>query len=168
MPTPKPRIAAANAQVDRTDLRATQGLRDLQPGREVWRGAAAAREMHCARHMVTTASRDIRNRLHARRRELLARYRTLLALAEEEQQPESELIDAANEQWDLQVLSRMSDSDAHVLANIVEALHRLSAGSYGMCVDCDEKIADARLAAVPEAERCIACAESAERLRSVG
>ena len=112
--------------------------------------------------MLTTASREIRQRLDTRRRELLTHYRTVLALAEEEQQPEIELVDAANEHWDLQVLSTMSDSDARLLTNVIEALHRLNAGLYGLCVDCDERIADARLAAMPEAARCLACAETAE------
>ena len=118
--------------------------------------------------MVTTPARDVRERLRARRRELLNRYRTVLALAEEEQQPETELVDAANEQWDVQLMSRMSDADARSLSHVVDALHRLHTGSYGVCVDCEEPIDPQRLAIVPEAARCVRCAGLAERPRRVG
>jgi RNA polymerase-binding protein DksA len=44
------------------------------------------------------------------------------------------------------------------------ALARLEAGSYGLCVDCGEKIAEARLEFRPEAARCLACQEKHEEL----
>lgn len=119
--------------------------------------------MHSRIPMVTTATpRNIRERLHARRRSLLVHYQTVLALAEEEQQRETELIDAANEQWDVRVLSRMSDADVKALTRVIAALHRLNAGRYGMCVECDQPIEDQRLAIVPEASRCFECAVAAE------
>lgn len=113
----------------------------------------------------TNTVRAIRNRLHARRREVLLHYERMLALADEEQQPETELIDKANEQWDVRVLSRLSDTDARTLSQIVEALHRLQAGHYGVCVTCDEMIEHDRLVVLPEASRCFACAREAERPR---
>jgi len=109
--------------------------------------------------------RAIRDRLHARRREVLLHYKRVLALAEEEQQPEAELVDAANEQWDVRVLSRLSDSDARTLSQIVEALHRLQSGRYGVCVTCDEMIEHDRLVVLPEAARCFGCAREGERSR---
>ena len=39
---------------------------------------------------------------------------------------------------------------------IVQALERLDAGTYGLCVDCGKKIPDARLKARPEVARCVA------------
>jgi len=48
------------------------------------------------------------------------------------------------------------------LAAMDEALARLSAGTYGRCVDCDATIAEARLSVTPEAARCINCQEKAE------
>jgi DnaK suppressor protein len=109
--------------------------------------------------------RAIRDRLYARRREVLLHYKRMLALAEEEQQPEPELIDAANEQWDVRVLSRLSDSDARTLSQIVEALHRLQAGRYGVCTSCSEPIEYDRLHVLPETARCFSCAHDAERPR---
>ncbi len=43
-----------------------------------------------------------------------------------------------------------------------EALARLEAGSYGLCIDCGEKIAPARLEFRPEAARCLADQEKFE------
>ena len=45
---------------------------------------------------------------------------------------------------------------------VVAALARLDAGTYGICVDCGQVIPDARLEVRPEAARCIADQEKAE------
>jgi DnaK suppressor protein len=42
------------------------------------------------------------------------------------------------------------------------ALDRLSDGKYGVCVECAEPIAPARLEAAPEVETCIRCQASIE------
>lgn len=43
-----------------------------------------------------------------------------------------------------------------------QALARLDAGTYGVCVGCGEPIAAERLRALPTASHCIACARGAE------
>src|SRR5512144_1980156 len=48
------------------------------------------------------------------------------------------------------------------LADVDNALARLSDDSYGICVDCGEHIAPARLVAYPAAMRCIECQQSHE------
>jgi DnaK suppressor protein len=116
----------------------------------------------------TYTVRAIRDRLHARRREVLLHYQRMLALADEEQQPEIELVDAANEQWDVRLLSRLSDSDARTLGQIVDALHRLQAGRYGICTTCEDSIEPQRLHVLPEAARCFACAHAAEGRLATG
>jgi RNA polymerase-binding transcription factor DksA len=37
------------------------------------------------------------------------------------------------------------------------AMERMAAGSYGICDDCHCPIAEARLEAMPEAQRCVGC-----------
>lgn len=47
---------------------------------------------------------------------------------------------------------------------VVAALKRMENGDYGICVDCEEPIPQARLTAVPYARRCRHCQERLERV----
>lgn len=49
---------------------------------------------------------------------------------------------------------------------IDEARRALAEGRYGKCVDCGEEIARERLAAVPEAVRCLDCQRHFEGIHS--
>lgn len=40
---------------------------------------------------------------------------------------------------------------------LVEALRRLEAGTYGLCLGCNESIPFGRLSVMPEATHCISC-----------
>lgn len=51
---------------------------------------------------------------------------------------------------------------AETLSRIDEALHRLDAGEYRLCVECSSQITDQRLRAVPFAVRCRTCEERLE------
>lgn len=108
-------------------------------------------------------TRKIREQLMARRAALLSRYQGALELAEEELAvPAHELVDVASNQWDAQLLSVMSDADARTLENVVAAIRRLDAGTYGVCAICDGPIEPARLRALPEAADCVDCVRFAE------
>jgi RNA polymerase-binding transcription factor DksA len=113
--------------------------------------------------MTTTNKTRVRQRLVARRRELLERYQTTLALAEEAQVREIELVDAANDQWDVRMLSTMSDADAIALEAVIAALQRLEADTYGTCTECGARIEGERLEILPEAPLCFDCADFAEQ-----
>jgi DnaK suppressor protein len=54
---------------------------------------------------------------------------------------------------------RLKQTDAKILQAIEEALVRLDKGTYGLCRDCGEPIAPARLNAIPWTRVCIACKE---------
>ena len=58
------------------------------------------------------------------------------------------------------------DRDVSELRMIDSALQRISAGTYGTCVSCDQPIPTARLEAEPTAQRCIACQERYEKTHS--
>src|SRR5882724_13626689 len=47
---------------------------------------------------------------------------------------------------------------------IAAALERLDAGEYGLCVECGEGIAPARLQVLPEVLTCVRCQDRLERL----
>jgi DnaK suppressor protein len=118
------------------------------------------------KNLMTTESvntRTIRDRLMAYRRALLARYQGALERADEElATPAHELVDVASEQWDAQILSVMSDVDARALENVIDAIHRLDTGKYGICAMCGDQIEPARLRVLPEAAECIECVLFAE------
>ena len=55
--------------------------------------------------------------------------------------------------------------DRHIEAmrDIEAALQRVKSGTYGVCIDCGDDVAFARLQAYPTAKRCIVCQEKRER-----
>jgi RNA polymerase-binding protein DksA len=55
------------------------------------------------------------------------------------------------------------DRDISELQLIDAALQRLSAGTYGVCVDCEQPIPLRRLEAEPTANRCVQCQERYEK-----
>jgi RNA polymerase-binding transcription factor DksA len=50
-------------------------------------------------------------------------------------------------------------------AEVIAALARAQAGTYGKCVDCGLPVPDGRLEARPEAARCVACQGKHDKLR---
>ena len=123
------------------------------------RGRAVARPMHVPDVMRT---RLIRQRLMRQRRQLLLRYRNELELADETlQMREAEEVERATEQWDATVIARLGEADARVLGDVVAAVRRLDAGTYGSCLTCGEDIAEQRLDVLPTATLCIDCANEA-------
>lgn len=72
---------------------------------------------------------------------------------------------------DLDRIQQASDHDfvvsglernANQLREVRAALERIDAGTFGVCVGCEEAINRKRLAAVPWAASCIVCQEAAE------
>jgi RNA polymerase-binding transcription factor DksA len=47
---------------------------------------------------------------------------------------------------------------------LAEALERLRGGDYGICQECEEAIAPARLKAMPEVLTCVRCQDRLERM----
>ena len=63
---------------------------------------------------------------------------------------------AANEE---EINIQLKQTDTKLLRAIEDALQRVENGSYGICVECEEEIAAARLRAVPWTKVCITCKE---------
>lgn len=55
------------------------------------------------------------------------------------------------------------ERDRDELLRVLEALHRLDDGTYGVCVECADPIEPRRLQALPMAERCARCQSHRER-----
>ena len=65
----------------------------------------------------------------------------------------------AAELGNVQVVSALESEAIQELTDIENALHRLSAGNYGICITCGEDISPERLEARPASSECLDCAE---------
>jgi DnaK suppressor protein len=96
----------------------------------------------------------LRQMLEERRREIQDKLRSLLVTLPEE----ASLVRDAEEQsvadFVQEVDFTLMQMKSETLAKIDEAVRRLEAGTYGRCIDCGEDIAQARLTALPFADRC--------------
>lgn len=71
--------------------------------------------------------------------------------------------DLASEERDREISLILSDRDRGKLQAIENALDRIEEGEYGICEDCEEEIAQARLEALPFTRLCVACQEEREK-----
>jgi len=110
--------------------------------------------------MVALSTQAVaRDRLLARRAQLLRRFQYASELADELAEDHNvEIVDRANDQWDAHVLSKLGDAETKQLSAVIAALRRLAAGTYGTCVRCQHTIPRGRLDALPEAALCADCA----------
>ena len=75
-------------------------------------------------------------------------------LTEELPKDREELIQAAEERRKRRVNHQASKK---MLADVRVALERLDNSTFGICVDCQSKISDDRLRAMPWVSRCLSC-----------
>lgn len=79
------------------------------------------------------------------------------------QRPQTDLgDDPAQEDIDFALVQMQSQT----LDLIRQALTRLQGGDYGICVECDDEIAETRLRALPFATRCRSCQAEQEDAES--
>lgn len=101
------------------------------------------------------------------RKQLLQRRETLIRrmqeIAEQQQHADGPLsqdfAEQATEREHEEVLDALGEAGRLELSQINRTLERIDEGDYGICVDCGEAIAEARLNILPNSEYCITCAE---------
>lgn len=71
--------------------------------------------------------------------------------------------DAAVETANDEINSQLAELESRELEQIEHALTRIEKGSYGRCEMCGERIAEARLNALPYTATCIECQRESER-----
>lgn len=113
---------------------------------------------------------DARERLVQMRERLVAQLRTDAAVLTrsvddrgEDTTPSQHPADVASDLYAREELVADELTLEDEIRGIDEALARDAAGTYGVCVDCDARIAEERLDAVPQAARCIDCQRRLER-----
>src|SRR4051812_36324007 len=72
---------------------------------------------------------------------------------------QGDMADQASGNNEVHIQLKLKQTDAKILQAIEEALRRIEDGTYGICKDCGESIAEARLNAIPWTRSCIACKE---------
>lgn len=72
------------------------------------------------------------------------------------------MADVGTENYDQEFTLGLIENEQETLDLIDEALDRIKEGKYGLCVECDEPIARARLLALPYTRHCIQCARKLE------
>ena len=70
---------------------------------------------------------------------------------------QGDLADQASGNNEVHIQLKLKQTDAKILQAIEEALVRMDKGTYGICRDCGEPIATARLEAIPWTRVCITC-----------
>lgn len=73
------------------------------------------------------------------------------------------LADIGTEAFDLDFTLGLIENEQETLGQINDALSRIATGTYGLCRECQEPIAKARLQALPYTATCIECARKLER-----
>ena len=72
---------------------------------------------------------------------------------------QGDLADQATGNNEVHIQLRLKQTDGKILQAIEEALWRIDQGTYGVCRDCGEAVARARLNAIPWTRVCITCKE---------
>ena len=72
---------------------------------------------------------------------------------------QGDMADQAAGNNEVHIQLKLKQTDAKILQAIEGALRRIEEGSYGICRDCGEPIAEARLTAIPWTRSCISCKE---------
>jgi RNA polymerase-binding protein DksA len=65
----------------------------------------------------------------------------------------------AQERENDEVVDAIGNETAQSIRDVQAALARIEDGTYGICGHCGEEISAGRLQAVPEATRCVNCAD---------
>ena len=110
-----------------------------------------------------------RHMLLERRESLLQAYNKNKSLGTEAAgQASADMADMATNAYTKEFLYSLSNTEREILQAVENALERVEHGSYGECVECEEKIEKKRLQAVPWTRHCVSCQELVEsgRLRT--
>jgi DnaK suppressor protein len=72
---------------------------------------------------------------------------------------QGDMADQAAGNNEVHIQLKLKQTDAKILQAIEEALRRSEGGTYGICKDCGEPIAEVRLRAIPWTRSCVSCKE---------
>ena len=106
-----------------------------------------------------------RKKLLEKQKELMASYmmNKNYGRAESAEQGTRDIADRASSAYTKEFMYSLSNTDRKTLQLIQEALQRIDAKTFGVCVECEDTVLKKRLDAVPWAPYCISCQEREEK-----
>ncbi len=117
----------------------------------------------------TSRSAEMRDMLRRRRQQMQGELHGRIRAGRAGRPREvGDLIDQADAEADGDMERALLEMRVDAVSRIDEALARLDAGRYGRCVECEREIPPRRLAALPFAVRCQACARLREQAAQDG
>jgi DnaK suppressor protein len=116
-----------------------------------------AREEHLS--MNKTNSEDYRKALEAQRWKLMLGLENTEAI---EVEMVADLMDGSTLEHERHVAFDTRSRKSMLLTEVNEALARIGAGAYGLCLECGEPISAVRLKALPWARLCLRCQQQEE------
>jgi RNA polymerase-binding transcription factor len=119
------------------------------------KGGRNAERYRVLKAMLEERHREIQNKLRTLRE-------TLPAEVAEVKDAEEQSVNDFVRDVELALIEMTSET----LSQIDEAMHRLEAGTYGVCANCGAEIAEPRLKALPFATLCRSCQEAQESLQA--
>ena len=100
----------------------------------------------------------MKKKLQDKRRALVAAYVTNKNYGRDTEDGDTQdIADKASNAYTKEFLYSLSNTDRNILQLVDDALERLKNGTFGVCVECGEKMLPKRLDAVPWARHCISC-----------
>ena len=99
---------------------------------------------------------SLRRDLEAKRDELSGRLERITANVRRSLDSDSE--ERAKQLEDSEVVDALGNEARDELRKISVALEKMETGHFGLCTECGEQIAEARMLAYPYAGKCIDCA----------
>ena len=102
-------------------------------------------------------TKALRRQLLQRRGDILERLGRIARDSRHAERLNADFAEQVVELENDEVLAGLDDSIRAEVSSIDQAVARIDAGSYGICVRCRKAIPRARLEALPFATRCVAC-----------
>ena len=108
--------------------------------------------------------KTFREKLILKKKEILEAYNKNKTYGKEaDEDGAQDIADKASNSYTKEFLFSLSNNERDMLQLVDEALVRIAAHRFGVCVVCEDEMDKKRLEAVPWAKRCISCQEKQEQ-----
>ena len=75
----------------------------------------------------------------------------------------ADIADDAVQSYDRQLMMGLGEKELRKLKLVEEAIKKVDAGQYGICLECEELVPEVRLTVIPYTPYCVDCLETIEK-----